>query len=275
VVKPSRRKEMAERAIKDQGLSIRRACKAFGISETCYRYQAKLSDDNALIADWLLRLTYTNRKWGFGLCFLYLRNVQGLTFNHKRVYRIYRELELNLRIKPRRRLKSAKPEPLAVPKQMNQVWSIDFMHDSLCNGTPFRTFNVLDDYNREGLSIEVDFSLPAARITRVLDQIIEWRGKPKAIRSDNGSEMRSAEFQNWASRLGIRLLFIQPGKPTQNAYVERFNRTVRHEWLDEHLFNNIDHAQQTATDWLWRYNNVRPHSAIGGITPSQKLALAA
>jgi len=275
VVKPSRRKEMAQRAVTDKGVSIRVACRAFGISETCYRYQAKLSDDNALIADWLLRLTTTNRRWGFGLCFLYLRNVQGLPYNHKRVYRIYRELELNLRIKPRRRLKRDRPDPLDVPRQINTVWSIDFMHDALANGTAFRTFNVLDDYNREGLGIEVDFGLPAARIVRVLDQIIEWRGKPKVIRSDNGSEMCSAEFQNWAANRGIRLLFIQPGKPTQNAYVERFNRTVRHEWLDEHLFDSIDHAQQTATDWLWRYNNERPNMANGGITPIQKLALAA
>jgi len=156
-----------------------------------------------------------------------LRNVQGLGYNHKRVYRIYRELKLNLRIKPRQRLKRDRPDPLAVPRRINTVWSIDFMHDALANGTAFRTFNVLDDYNREGLGIEVDFGLPAPRITRVLDQIIEWRGKPQAIRSDNGSEMRSAEFQTWAQKRGIRLLFIQPGKPTQNACVERFNRAPR------------------------------------------------
>ena len=239
------------------------------------KLKAKLSNDNALIADWLLRLTYNNRRWGFGLCFLYLRNVKGMPYNHKRVYRIYRELELNLRIKPRRRLKRDRPDPLDVPRQINTVWSIDFMHDALANGKAFRTFNVLDDYNREGLGIEVDFGLPAPRITRVLDQIIEWRGKPKVIRSDNGSEMCSAEFQTWAEKRSIRLLFIQPGKPTQNAYVERFNRTVRHEWLDEHLFDSIDHAQRTATQWLWRYNNERPNMAIGGITPIQKLAVAA
>ena len=266
---------MAQRAVKEKGVSIRFACEAFGISQTCYRYQAKLSSDNALIADWLLRLTYTNRRWGFGLCFLYLRNVRGLPFNHKRVYRIYRELELNLRIKPRRRLKRARPDPLDVPRQANEVWSIDFMHDALATGQAFRTFNVLDDYNREGLGIEVDFGLPAPRIARALDQIIEWRGKPKVIRSDNGSEMCSAEFQHWAAKRGIQLLFIQPGKPTQNAFIERFNRTVRHEWLDEHLFESIEHAQQTATEWLWRYNHERPHMALGGITPNQMLANAA
>ena len=266
---------MAQKAVREYGISIRQCCKAFGISETCYRYQARLSDDNAIVADWLLRLTYTNRRWGFGLCYLYMRNVKGMPYNHKRIYRIYRELELNLRIKPRRRLKRDRPDPLDVPRQINRVWSIDFMHDALANGKPFRTFNVLDDYNRECLGIEVDFGLPSGRIIRALDQIIEWRGKPKVIRSDNGSEMCSGEFQTWAKLRGIQLLFIQPGKPTQNAYVERFNRTVRHEWLDEHLFETIDHAQRTATDWLWRYNHERPNMGLGGITPNQKLALAA
>jgi putative transposase len=220
---------MAERAVADRGITKRLACQVFGISETCCRYQAKLSDDNALIADWLLRLTHANRKWGLGLCYLYLLNVQGLPFKHKRIYRIYRELELPLRIKPRRRLKRERPDPLAVPIQTNRVWSIDVMHDRLADARGFRTFNVLDDYNREGLGIEVDFSLPAARIIRSLDRIIEWRGKPNFIRADNGPENISFEFRHWAKENNIRLLFIQPGKRQQNAYVERFNRTMRHE----------------------------------------------
>ena len=266
---------MAQQAVKERGISIRLACETFVISETCYRYQAKSSGDNALIADWLLRLTYSNITWGFGLCFLYLRNVKGYPYNHKRVYRIYKELELNLRIKPKRRLKRNKPEPLAVPRQMNETWSMDFMHDRLNDGRSFRTFNVIDDYNREGLGIEVDLSLPSARVIRSLEHIIEWRGKPKTIRCDNGPEYVSNKLIGWAKKQKIRLQYIQPGKPQQNAYVERFNRTVRHEWLDQHLFNSIAHAQDTATRWLWRYNNERPHMALGGMTPYQKLTIAA
>lgn len=266
---------MAVVAMNRHKISIRLACVCLGISETCFRYQPRLSAENGQIADWLLRLTYSNRCWGFGLCFLYLRNVKGYRWNHKRVYRIYRELELNLRIKPKRRLIRNRPDSLAEPRQVNTVWSIDFMHDRLGNGKTFRAFNVMDDYNREGLGIEVDTSLPAERIVRSLSNIIYWRGKPKAIRCDNGSEMISSVFQNWAKQHNIQLLFIQPGKPTQNAYVERFNRTVRHEWLDEHIFESIEHAQQTATRWLWRYNNERPHMALGGITPKQKLLQAA
>lgn len=139
---------MTQPAVNERAISIRLACEAFTISETCYRYQAKCSGDNALIADWLLRLTYANRTWGFGLYFLYLRNVRGYGYNHERVYRIYSELELNLRIKPKRRLKRDRPDELAVPKQINDTWSMDFMHDRLSDGRSFRTFNVIDDYNR-------------------------------------------------------------------------------------------------------------------------------
>ena len=127
-MRPSRRREMAQHAVAGRGLSIRLACELFHVSQTCCRYQAKASEENAQIADWLVRLTTTHRDWGFGLCYLYLRNVKGLGWNHKRVYRIYRELELNLRIKPRKRLVRERPEPLAVPETINQVWSMDFMH---------------------------------------------------------------------------------------------------------------------------------------------------
>jgi len=271
VVKPSQRREMAKKVVAEQGVSISLVCQIFGISETYYRYQAKCSGDNALIADWLLRLTTTNRTLGFGLCYLYLRNVKGFPYNHKRIYRIYRELELNLRIKPKRRLKREKPEELVVPRQINHTWSIDFMHDSLADGRSFRTFNVLDDYNREGLGIEVDCSLPALRGIRSLERILEWR----VIRCDNGPELISGLLMNWAQKHRIKIQYIQPGKPQQNAYVERFNRTVRHEWLDQHLFESIAHAQDTATQWLWRYNNERPNMALGGITPQQKLTMAA
>jgi putative transposase len=197
--------------------------------------------------------------------------VKGFPYNHKRIYRIYRELELNLRIKPKRRLKRDKPDELAVPRQVNDTWSMDFMHDRLNDGRSFHTFNVIDDYNREGLGIEVDLSLPAARVIRSLEQIIEWRGKPKTIRCDNGPEYISQQLIDWAEKQKINLQYIQPGKPQQNAYVERFNRTVRHEWLDQHLFESIAHAQETATQWLWHYNNERPNMALGGITPHSEV----
>jgi len=265
---------MAKKVVTRDGLSIRLACLTFGISETCYRYQATLSGENAQVADWLLRLTQTHKRWGFGLCYLYLRNVKGYRWNHKRVYRIYRELELNLRIKPKRRIKRDYPGELTVPTQANQVWSMDFMSDQLVNGNSIRTFNVLDDYNREGLGIEVDSSLPTVRVIRALEQIIEWRGKPAALRCDNGPEYISQNLIDWANNNQITLIYIQPGKPTQNAYIERFNRTARHEWLDMHQFESIAHAQLLATQRLWQYNNERPHTAIGGVPPRQLMKAA-
>jgi len=262
---------MAETAVNEKGVSIALACRTFEISEACYRYRPTLGDENAEIADWLLRLTATHRVWGFGLCFLYLRNIKGFAWNHKRVYRIYRELELNLRIKPRKRLKRDKPDALAVPEAPNQTWSMDFMADQLADGRSFRALNVLDDFNREGLGIEVDFSLPAVRVARVLDQIIEWRGTPAAIRVDNGPEYVSGTLMTWAEKRGIAIRFIQPGKPQQNAYIERYNRTVRAEWLSQFIFETMEEVQEQATRWLWTYNHERPNMAIGGITPAMKL----
>ena len=278
---------MAETAVERRGVSIALACRAFGISETCYRYSPKLKDENEVIADLLTGLTDARKTWGFGLCFLHRRNVKGHPWNHKRVYplagrrlisnavrRIYCELELNLRIKPRKRLKREKPDVLAVPDAPNVTWSMDFMADRLGDGRAFRLLNVLDDFNREGLGIEVDFSLPAERVIRSLDRIIEWRGKPGTIRVDNGPEYISEKLRIWAEKQRIAIQHIQPGQPQQNAYVERCNRTVRHEWLDQYIIESIEEAQEQATKWLWTYNNDRPNVGIGGITPAMKLKMA-
>jgi putative transposase len=226
------------------------------------------------MADWLLRLTAANKRWDFGLCFLYLRNIKGFSWSHKRVYRIYRECELNLRLKAKRRIKRDKPDALSVPTKINQVWSMDFMSDSLNDGRAIRTFNVIDDYNREALGIEVDLSLPSVRVGSALEHIIEWRGKTNAIRCDNGPEYISQTLVEWTNKHHITLLYLQPSKPTQNTYIERFNRTARHEGLDLHLFESVEHAQLLATQWLWHYNNERPHSEIGGVPPRQLLEAA-
>ncbi len=197
MVKPSRRREMAQKAVMEKHVSIRLSCWMFSLSESCYRYQAKLSGENDQIADWLITLTHNQRNWGFGLCFLHLRHVKGFRWNHKRVYRIYRELELNLRNKPKKRLIREKPEPLKVPETINDSWPMDFMHDQLSDGRRYRLLNVTDDFNREGLGIEVDISLPTERVIRALDQIIEWRGKPHSIRCHYGPEYISGKLSAW------------------------------------------------------------------------------
>ncbi len=201
--------------------------------------------------------------------------MKGVLWNHKRVHRIYRELELNLRIKPKKRMDRAKPEPLTVPDSINEVWSMDFMHDPLNDGRTFRLLNVLDDFNREALGIEVDFSLPSERVIRSLEQIMQSRGIPKVLRCDTGPEYISELIVSWAKRKGIRMEYIQPRKPQQNAYVERFNRTVRYESLAQYRFDAISGVQDFATRWIWNYNHERSNVALGGITPKQRLAMAA
>lgn len=252
MVRPSHRREMATKAVVEKGVTIALACQAFGISESCYRYQAKRPAVNALIAEWLVRLTDNQRNWGFGLCFLYLRNVRGFGWNHKRVYRIYRELELHLRIRSKRHM----------------------VREKLADGPVFRLFNVIDDFNREALAIDIDFSLPALRVIRSLEQVIEWRGKPAVVRCDNGPEYISGELQRWAEEQGIQIEYIQPGKPQQKAYVERFNRTVHYDWLTQYEFDTLAEVQDFATQWMWTYNHERPNMALGGITPKQRLAMA-
>ncbi|SNT69859.1 putative transposase [Psychrobacter sp. LV10R520-6] len=275
MVAPVRRKALACYYIEDRGISIRRACSIFNISVTVYYHKSVASDENRQIANLLIDLTNQNKNWGFGLCFLSLRNVLGLPYNHKRVYRIYCELELNLRIKPKRRIKRAKPIPLAVPVEPNQSWSMDFMHDALTDGRAFRLFNVIDDYNREALTVEIDFSLPAQRVIRSLNQLIECRGKPAQVRCDNGPEYISNALKEWAIEQGITISYIEPGNPQQNAYVERYNRTMRYDWLNQALFTDLDQVRQQAEDWLYHYNNERPNMGNGGFTPIQKLNHAA
>ena len=270
-MKPARRRELACRAKLEYNVSIRVACDVLSIITTCYFNRPTLSDENTEIEDWLLRLTQTHKQWGFGLCYYFLHHTKGFKWNQKRVYRIYSELELNLRIKPRSRIKRDKPVALSVPSDIDQVWSMDFMSDSLKNGRSIRTFNVLDDFNCESLAIDVDIFLPTQRVVRSLEQIIEWRGKPLALRYDNGPEFVSHELVKWVTKEQITLLYIQPGKPTQNAYIERFNRTAQQEYLSLNLFEDVEHAQLLATQWQWTYNNVRPHSAIGGVPPRQLL----
>lgn len=152
---------------------------------------------------------------------------------------------------------------------------MDFMYDQLADGRSIRVFNVIDDFNREALGIEVDFSLPSERVIRTLKRIVGWRGKASAIRCDNGPEYLSAAIVEWADAWGIKLECIQPGKPQQNAYVERFNRTVRYEWLSQYHWDDLEDVPRVATQWMWSYNHEHPNMALGGFTPKQRLVMAA
>lgn len=246
------------------GLSARRADQALGLSRSARHYRPHPRDDTQLIEAMEAHLK-DNPGHGFGLLMDCALRAQGWGKTH--AWRVYKALKLNLPRRGKRRLPDRIREPLEIPRVANHTWSADFMADALWSGRRFRTFNVNDDFNRESLRIEIDTSLPSARVVRALDELVELRGAPKRLRLDNGPEFISAALKQWAQRYGVSLIHIQPGKPTQNAYIERFNRTFRTEVLDRFVFTTLDEVRRMAEDWRHRYNHQRPHRSLGGLSP--------
>ncbi len=199
---------------------------------------------------------------------------EGWRVNHKRLYRLYRHEGLTVRRRKRKRVASLQRVPLATPESANERWRMDFMSDSLATGRSFRTLNMLDEYSRECLAIEVDTSLTGARVARVLDQIVERRGAPKEILIDNGPEFTSRALDAWAYERGVELRFIRPGKPVDNAFIESFNGSFRDECLNQHWFTDLDDARRKISHWRRDYNHVRPHSSLGNLTPHEFAAAA-
>lgn len=219
-----------------------------------------------MIKTTLQRLARKYPRYGFKKVFNLIR-AQGLAYNHKRVHRLYCELKLHVRVKPKKRLAPRTKVTLVQPRQLNHCWSLDYMSDALDNGRRFRTANVIDDCNREGIGILAAYSLPAMRITQWLERLAAHRGYPTHIRVDNGPENVSKHFVNWATQHNIKVDYIQPGKPAQNGYIERFNRSYREAVLDMFLFQDIQHVQKLTDAWLKHYNGERPHEALNHLTP--------
>ena len=215
-------------------------------------------------------------KYG-GLDVSQLRRLKELEIENARLKKMFAELSLtyhallNIKRRGKRRLPQRVKMPLVIPMQLNEVWSVDFMSDALWSGRRFRTFNVMDDFNREALRIEIDTSLPARRIVRALDELVEIRGKPAALRVDNGPEPISDELEKWAHRHGIERRFIQPGRPMQNGLIERCNRTYREEVLDCDVFETLGEVRHVTADWITGYNEIRPHESLGDVAPRQYL----
>lgn len=206
------------------------------------------------------------------MCYHRLRK-QGFPWNHKRVYRVYTQMKLNIRRRAKKRIPARVKQALFQPESINQVWSIDFMQDSLWDGRKYRLLNVIDDYNREVLAIEADISLPALRVIRVLERLEATRGLPGMIRVDNGPEFISFKLDNWCKERKITLAFIQPGKPTQNAFVERFNGNLRSELLNAYVFKTLSEVREKVEEWMIDYNEMRPHKALNYKTPMELISL--
>lgn len=251
--------------MQEEQLSVRKACKIVSIPRSSYDYKAKPKDD-APVQQILTSLVEKHVDIGFWQSFYRIRN-KGFIWNHKKVYRVYTDMKLNIRRRIKRRLPARIKEALFIPGAPNEVWSIDFMSDALTDGRKFRLLNIIDDYNRESLAIEVDTSLPSLRLIRTLERIIAERGKPKCIRVDNGPEFISHKLQEWCEANGIRIQYIQPGKPTQNAYVERNNGSIRRGLLNAYLFNSLAEVRIMAEDWRIDYNQERPHKSLGYMSP--------
>ena len=244
------------------------ACGLIDLPRSSWYYVSrKVADpEDRVIEDFLRDCVARRPRRGFSKCFTRSRRM-GYGWNHKRVYRVYKQLGLNLRRRVKHRLPERVKQLLVAPLSPNAGWSMDFMSDRLTNGRQFRTLNLIDEFNREALAIEIDTSMPSARVIRVLEQVRAWRPLPRSIRVDNGPEFIAEALADWCLQHQVALNFIPPGKPQKNGYVERFNRSFREDILDCYLFDSLDEVRDLAWDWQNEYNEERSHDGLNGLTP--------
>ncbi|MCL5263293.1 MAG: IS3 family transposase [Acidobacteria bacterium] len=258
-------KASVEHIRKKFAFTERRACRLLLVPVSSYRYKPSQNDDG--LRERLVALAREKPRYGYRRLHVLLGR-EGEQVNHKRVHRIYREAGLALRRKKRKHCVRLST-PLGTYTAANQEWALDFVHDAVACGRSIRVLNVIDAYTRESLAMEVDTSFAGPRVTRVLDQIIAERGLPRAIRCDNGPELTSRHFLAWALDRKVDLIHIQPGKPTQNGYVESFNGKLREECLRVSWFQNLFEARRIIANWRHDYNERRPHSSLNYLTPAE------
>jgi len=264
---PSAKRQAIAQMVGTHRLSVVRACRVVRLARAAwYRPPPDRVERDGAVIDALNAQVDQNTRWGFWKLFDRLRNL-GYPWNHKRVHRVYCALRLNRARRTKRRIPRRPRVPLVAPPTLNQTWALDFMRDTLYDGRVFRTLNVLDQGNREALAIEIGFSLPSRRVITALEELIALHGAPRTLRMDNGPEFLALRLTDWAEHHGIGLDFIQPGKPAQNAFIERFNQTYRTEILDAHVFTSLGEVRGITADWLRRYNTERPHESLGRVPP--------
>lgn len=247
------------------GFGERLVFEAVGPSRSVARYERRPDRDDAMVAV-LLELAERRPKRGFDKLYLLIRR-RGVNWNYKRVYRVYCELRLNRRRRVKKRIPTRHPQPLAGGERVTACWSAKFMSDALWDGRRFRTFNDVDDYNREALAIEIDLNLSAGRVIRTLDRIGAWRGYPERLPLDNGSEVVAIALADWAEATGVQVEFIEPGRPMQNGFIERFNGSYRTGVLDMYVFRNLTEARKQTEHWLQDHTEEIPHNALDDLTP--------
>jgi putative transposase len=266
-VTPSAKRQAIALLVSEHRLSVVRACQVARLARAAwYRPPLDRLVRDGPVIEALTGQVEQNPRWGFWKLFDRLHNL-GHPWNPKRVHRVYCALRLNRARRTKRRIPRRPKVPLLAPPTLNQTWALDFMRDTLYDGRVFRTLNVLDQGNRECLAVEIGFSLPSRRVIALLEELVAVHGAPAALRMDNGPEFLALRLTDWAEQRGIGLDFIQPGKPAQNAFIERFNQTYRTEVLDAHVFTSLTEVRGITTDWLRRYNTERPHDSLGRVPP--------
>lgn len=268
MVKPKGKREIVDYFRQDFGLTLTKACVLAQISAPGYRYKSRRESDDVL-RQRMKELAAKRIKAGCPMLHKLLKR-EKLVVNHKKSERIYNEENLKIRLKQRKKLRSALRVPLPQPTYVGEQWAIDFVSEALWGGRRFRVLNILDVFPRECLASVVDASLGSQRVIRELDRLLALHGKPTTITLDNGPEFTSLAMDEWAWRHGIKLDFIDRGKPQQNAFIESFNGIFRRECLDVNWFSSIFEARRIIEEWRLDYNQVRPHGSLGDSTPDVK-----
>jgi putative transposase len=269
MVSPKAKRRALEVVREKFELSVRQSCRILGLREATYYYRPKRQRDDSVLKAQILEAVAKKPRWGRPMVTWRLRERMGVKDNHKRIGRIYRELGLQMH-KRRKSRKVTRPKMLLeVPARPNQLWAMDFVSDSFASGRRFRVMTLKDLFTHEALALHVDVSITGERVAEVLDRIKLVRGVAPAIVCDNGSEYTSKAMDQWAYRNGVDLKFIQPGKPTQNGFIESFNGKFRFECLEQHWFENLDQAREIIETWRNEYNTDRPNTALGKKTPEE------